>query len=99
MEVCEINYGKSVAVFVALAMPFAFVSNMAKKNTEINLVLMGKYLYPTYSYITDKYLNVHTQVASKFIAKHAICLLSSLIKSRLLKREAFHQPILIRCGH
>jgi hypothetical protein len=99
MEVCEIDYGKRTTVFVASTMPFAFVSNMAKKNTIIDLVLMGENLYPAYSAIADNYLNVHIQVAPKFIAKHAIYLASWLIKSRLLKREIifFHEcccPIL-----
>ena len=99
MEACEIDYGKRTTVFVASTMPFAFVCNMANKNTIIDLVLMGKNLYPAYSSIAHNYLNVHIQVAPKFIARHAIYLASCLIKSRLLKREIifFHEcccPIL-----
>ena len=61
MEVCEIDYGKSDTVFVASNMPFAFVCNMVKKNTEINLVLMDKNLYSAYSSIADNYLKAHIQ--------------------------------------
>lgn len=61
MEVCEIDYGSSVTVLDASTMPFAFACNMAKKSTEINIVLMGKNLYPAYSSIADNYLNVHIQ--------------------------------------
>jgi len=93
MEVSEIDYGKRTTVFVASTMPFAFVYNMANKNTAIDLVLMGKNLYPAYSSIADDYMNVHIQVAPKSIVKHAIYLVSCLIKSRLLKREIifFHE--------
>jgi hypothetical protein len=93
MEVSEIDYGKRTTVFVASTMPFKFVCNMANKNTIIDLVLMGKNLYPAYSSIADNYLNVHIQVAPKSFVKNAIYLTSSLIKSRLLKREIifFHE--------
>ena len=99
MEVCEMDYGKRVTVFVASTMPFAFVSNMAKKNTIIHLVLMGKNLHPAYSSIAQNYPNVDISVAPKFFAMHAIYLASCLIKICFLKREIvfFHEcccPIL-----